>query len=282
MWAWDERYPNKAQLRLEIRMMQESIKGAIFALTERDNIIGIYAKGSSVKTWDSPLDYVPELSDLDIHLLLHDDSPFTSIPKALSFQTEMEGRFGQRIPKPLHLPRPQIQLLRSRLQQYSPSSLQTVKTLYGLPYQELKFGQQNHPQADRRMLLEPRAFLDGFFETVMDRHGRYMFDALRQLAWRVGPTGSRVLSVLGADFETAWGGNRTHIYQQLLKLGQTELAKNYAQFYLQAWDFFCSGYQNTNAARKEAVNPSATYAAAREAGLAGVRVLELGLAIGGE
>ena len=31
----------------------------------------IYAKGSAVKPWDSPLDYVPILSDLDIHIKLY-------------------------------------------------------------------------------------------------------------------------------------------------------------------------------------------------------------------
>lgn len=263
---WDDSYPSQAQLRLEISLMQQSILEALLALTEPDNLKGIYAKGSAIKAWDSLIDYVPELSDIDIHVLLGDDSPFENTPAALGFQAEMETRFRQKIGQPLHLPRVQIQLLRSRMAQYSPSSLKTVKTLYGLPYEQLSFGQPNTRQADQQMLLEPQAFLQGFFETVMDRHGRYMFDALRQLAWRVGPTGSRVLSVLGADFETAWGGNRTHIYQQLLMLGQTEFAQAYAQFYLRAWDFFCSGYQNTDAAR--------------EAGLAGVRVLETGLAIG--
>jgi len=32
----------------------------------------MYAKGSAVKPWCTPLDYVPILSDLDIHIMLKD------------------------------------------------------------------------------------------------------------------------------------------------------------------------------------------------------------------
>lgn len=116
------------------------------------------------------------------------------------------------------------------------------------------------------MLLEPGAFLAGLFDTLLDRPGKYLFDVLRQLSWRVGPTGSRVLSVLGADFQTAWGGNRTQVYTRLKAFNQVELAEDYATFYLNAWDFFRSSYQNTQPAR--------------EAVLAGVRVLKAGLVIG--
>jgi len=47
-----------------------------------------------------------------------------------------------------------------------------------------------------------------------------------------------------------------------------ELAENYASFYLNAWNFYRSGYHDTDAARK--------------AVLSGVQVLELGLEIGNQ
>jgi len=225
--------------------------------------LGVYIKGSSQKAWDSPIDYVPELSDIDVQVLLADDTPLTDLEAALAFQAEMEQRFRDRIPQPLHLPRPQIQLLRSRLEHYTPSL--GVQTLLGLPYKHLVFGKANHPDTDRAMLMEPQAFLAGLFDSVMDRPGKYLFEVLRQLSWRVGPTGSRVLSVLGAGLEDAWGGNRTQVYHRLNGLGQVEMAEQYAAFYLHAWNFFLSGYQNANAAR--------------EAVLAGSRVLKTGLAI---
>lgn len=40
------------------------------ALVDRfgDRISHIWVKGSAQKRWDGPVDYVPELSDVDIHL----------------------------------------------------------------------------------------------------------------------------------------------------------------------------------------------------------------------
>jgi hypothetical protein len=264
MHPWDSSYPDPPQLRLEIGAMQQSILETLQQQVAPDNLLGVYTKGSSQKTWDSPMDYVPELSDLDVQVLLQDDTPLEDVRVALGFQAAMERRFRARVTRPLHLPCPQIQLLRSRLEHYAPSY--GVQTLHGLPYEELAFGKPNHPSTDRAMLMEPQAFLTGLLDSVMDRHGKYMFDVLRQLSWRIGPTGSRILSVLGADFQTAWGGNRTQIYTRLKCFDQAELADHYAAFYLLAWDFFRSGYQNTNAAR--------------EAVLAGVAVLKAGLAIG--
>lgn len=263
MRTWDNSYPDPAQLRREIAAMQESILETLRLQVAADNLLGVYSKGSSQKNWDSPIDYVPELSDIDVQVLLQDDAPLMRLEAALAFQAEVEERFRARMPRPLHLPRPQIQLLRARLEHYTPSY--GVQTLHGLPYEQLKFGQPNHPDTDRVQLLEPQAFLEGLFDMVMDRPGKYLFEVLRQLAWRVGPTGSRVLSVLGADFQAAWGGNRTHVYTRLKAFHQTELAEQYAAFYLHAWDFFRSSYKNTHAAR--------------EALLAGVGVLKAGLAI---
>lgn len=264
MRPWDNSYPDQAQLRLEIAAMQQSILETLTQRVAANNLLGVYSKGSSQKAWDSPIDYVPELSDIDVQVLVLDDTPLTNLEAALEFQAEMEQRFRDRISQPLHLPRPQIQLLRTRLEHYAPSY--GVQTLQGLPYEQLAFGKPNHSDTDRAMLMEPQAFLAGLFDSVMDRHGKYMFDVLRQLSWRIGPTGSRVLSALGADFEAAWGGNRTQVYTRLIHFDRAELAEHYAAFYLHAWDFFRSSYQNTNAAR--------------EAVLAGVGVLKAGLAIG--
>ena len=38
-----------------------------------DRLDYMYAQGSAVKRWDSPIDYVPILSDVDLHIHLTDD-----------------------------------------------------------------------------------------------------------------------------------------------------------------------------------------------------------------
>lgn len=272
MRTWDETYPSKTQLRLETEAMQQSALEALLYSLGEQAFVGIYAKGSAVKAWDSPLDYVPELSDVDLQLALQDPDTLNNLELALGIQADLERRFFARVPQPLHLPRPQIQVINRHLDSktFSPSHPGTVRTLFGRPYEEVHpfESQEAIREADRFGLLERTKPEDlrGFPLEFFDKPGRYLFNVLRTLTWRIGPTGPRVLSVLGADFEAAWGHNRTHIYGKLKEFNQLGLAENYAGFYLNAWDFYRSGYQNTDAART--------------ATLMGVRVLELGLDIG--
>jgi hypothetical protein len=265
---WDDGYPSKAQLRLEVSMMLESVVEALLGQLGEGAFVGIYAKGSALKPWDSPLDYVPELSDLDVQLLLRDPDLLDDLERALAVQADLERRFFRRAPRPLHLPRPQIQVINRFLESptFSPSPAPVVQTLFGRPYAEV------HPltnreavrEADRWGLLERAKPEDlrAFPLNFMDMPGKYLFHCLRQLTWRVGPTASRVLSLLGSSFEEAWGHNRTHLVGRLEAAGQAGLAADYAGFYLCAWDFYRSGYADSDAARQ----------AVRH----GVRVLEAG------
>ena len=95
MRAWDKTYPSKAQLRLETAAMRQSILQTLLEFVKADNLEGVYAKGSSLKPWDSPLDYVPELSDVDVQVLLKDDSPLQDPPNALAFADRMDDSTGR-------------------------------------------------------------------------------------------------------------------------------------------------------------------------------------------
>ena len=53
--------------------MVASIVEALLRQIPSSEVAGIYFKGSAQKRWDSPVDYVPEVSDVDIHVLLRDD-----------------------------------------------------------------------------------------------------------------------------------------------------------------------------------------------------------------
>ncbi|ADD28042.1 hypothetical protein [Meiothermus ruber] len=265
---WENGYPPKTQLQLEVVVMLESVLGALLNQLGEEAFVGIYAKGSALKPWDSPLDYVPELSDIDVQLVLRDPALLNDIELALAVQAEMERRFFQRVPQPLHLPRPQIMVINPYLSDpnFSPSPAAIVQTLFGMPYTEV------HPLTDREAVREADRWgllerakpedLKAFPLNFIDMPGKYLFHCLRQLTWRVGPTASRVLSLLGSSFEEAWGHNRTHLVGRLEAAGQEQLAADYAGFYLCAWEFFRSGYTDSNTARRAIVH--------------GVRALEAG------
>ena len=253
--------------------MREAIVEALLANLGEDECVGIYAHGSSLKGWDSPIDYVPEISDVDIQMVLRDPKVLTDdLDRVLAIAADYETRFARHVPDPIHLPRPQIQVINKELEipEFLPSPPGSSRTLFGRPIAEVR--PQPDPafvvQVDRATLQQTAniEWLASLPMWLIDRPGKYAWQALRDMAWRISPTGSRVLSVLGAGFEEAWGGNRTHVVERLAVRGQEELAERYASFYLHSWDYFLSGNADATAAR---------------AGLAaGARVLQLGHAIG--
>ncbi len=78
-------------------------------------IQGIYLKGSGQKEWDSPVDYVPEISDVDIHIQFYSDESWPrrigTFAQAVSIQRAVETSYLSKIREPLHLPRPQLMVV---------------------------------------------------------------------------------------------------------------------------------------------------------------------------
>src|SRR5687768_9127389 len=70
--TWTARHPDPARVRAEVEGMTDAYVAALLERLPREQIVGLYAKGSAVKPWDAPIDYVPELSDVDLHVLVHD------------------------------------------------------------------------------------------------------------------------------------------------------------------------------------------------------------------
>ena len=76
----------------------------------------LYAKGSAVKPWDGPIDYVPTLSDLDLHLetVLADGlaaTPQEAFDVAMRLSAKHEARLRRVRPDAFHLPRAQLSFL---------------------------------------------------------------------------------------------------------------------------------------------------------------------------
>ena len=122
--------------------------------------------------------------------------------------------------------------------------------LYGEDYLEADY---SDPVPIRRMdsknLLRDAAFISELPLMVIDKPAKYLWQALRQLTWRVSPVGSRVTHISGVDTETAWSLNRTGAVAMLRETGHGGLADSYASFYISAWDYFLSSYQDTGAGR---------------------------------
>ena len=237
--------------------MREAITEAILTVLGEAEVIAILGHGSSLKHWDSPIDYVPEISDVDVQVVLRDPGLLDDhLENALAIQRQYERRYAQRKPTSRHFPRPQIMVINRLLT--SPEFLSgppgTGATLYGKPFEELR--PQPDPrfvtEVDRKTLLGDanRPWLENLPSHIIDRPGKFLFQPLRDLSWRVAPLAPRVLSVLGARFEEAWGQNRTGLVQSLNAHGQPEFADAYAGFYLEGWNFFLSGYSDADAARR--------------------------------
>ena len=140
---WSSRYPDRGRLRSEVDGLAACFLEQLLASIPESEIRGFYYKGSSKKVWESPLDYVPEVSDVDMHLWFHDDDAWhrylDTVPQAMEVLKGVEARFRARVPEPLHEPRPQLIVMNKMLADipdfvYSPRS--TVTVLYGEKYPE--------------------------------------------------------------------------------------------------------------------------------------------------
>lgn len=234
--------------------MTDAFLDALFEVFPAEDISRVTAKGSSRKPWDSPIDYVPELSDVDIHVRFKappdPETYYVSLDDGLRMQESIERGYSRRVPKPIHVPRLQfipVNILEQKLL-YIPSPPSTVDVLYG-PADSAEVDEQASRSASRSHLLEYQPYLAALGEHVSEKSTRYLWDVLRQLTWRVGPAAPRALEVLGVPYNQAWGCNRSTLVKLLEEVGQVELARAYTSFYLHEWTFFLSGYKDGAAGR---------------------------------
>jgi hypothetical protein len=246
------------QYRSEVEAMKTAYLETILEVIPRPALRDVFFKGSAFKPWDSTIDYVPELSDVDIHVWFEDDDGFDKtfpiLEAALEFTAKAEARFFAACPKPLHVPRVQLialnRLLAGEFFVSSPPSV--THSHFRLQYPS---GQNTDPEViraiDLRLLQKyanPR--LDVIRpERMIDKHGQDLGAALRDLAWRVGPLASRALSVLGSSYEQAWGHNRSNLMLKLEAQGQHDLVSSIRGFYRNAWTYFLSQHRDGPAAR---------------------------------
>jgi len=212
---------------------------------------------------------------VDIHLLLNNDSSigkyFGSIEQTLEIQSRVEERYFSKDPHPLHVPRPQLTLLNKLLHDdnyvHPPTSV--VSVLYGEDAPEPDYGNPDRIRAsDCSMLVGNGEFLQVLPLQAVDRPAGYIRETLKAISWRVSPAGPRVLHITGLPTEVAWSVNRTSAALLLKEKGQEQLAQDYADYYLHAWEYYLSEYTDSSAGRLSL--------------LAGVNVLTKGMGIAHE
>jgi len=201
-----------------------------------------YAKGSSIKPWSSPIDYVPFLSDLDIHVMLRegrsaffegDDAFF----EAIRVSRRYEELFLERRKEYLHVPRPQVVLLNNLAEDplYVPSRVRDVLVLIGYPPEPTPVPVETIQTIDSKQILELVAFLEPLPMSLMDKTGLDLWVVVRRMSWLVSPTPVRLLTQYSDDPQEVWSWNRTRICEELEGQGFSQISSDYREYYMSGW-----------------------------------------------
>lgn len=242
--------------------------------TYGEALVSLYAKGSAVKPWDGPIDYVPTLSDLDLHLETTlagglSETPAEALEVAMRLSTEHEARFRAVRPNAFHLPRAQLSFLNDLHAMPDVVILPAgVRTLVGAEPEATPHTPERIRVIDRQQLLALDAVLAGIPRSLMDRSGIDLFTLIRRLTWRVSPTPVRLLSVRGEDPREVWTWNRTRIVAALEHHGLAEVAAPYREWYETGWRLELGGWRDGAAMRACIAHAHAVLGACLDAGRA--------------
>lgn len=254
---WNDGYPDPERLRHEVSRMSEAIVETLLDNIPNDEIRAIYLKDSAKKRWDTPIDYVPEASDLDVHVWFHDDelesSLFSDLDQAFKVQRDIGSRYRKKCPQPVHTPRPQIMILNTLLRRpgYMHSPPDSAKVLFGEDYPVADYSAVDEIKRYKcHDLLAFADILDRYPYRIFDRPDKYLAELLRDLSYRVSPVGPIVLQLAGIDPMSAWSMNRTEVTRALEDIGEGGLAETYVGYFLARWRWFLSGAADLDAVRE--------------------------------
>ncbi len=211
-------------------------------------------KGSGIKEWESPVDYVPVISDIDIHVGTKKGMPLFQENRegflcSLETTRLYEEMFKEKRPDHLHIPRPQIMVVKENRGDWLPESPAEFKPLYG----EVPLKPEEPEESLRARDLEELAGLAPLLarlpEYVIERIDLEYYRVLRMLCWVVSPTPVRVLSQY-TDPKHAWTLNRTKALRLLERSGLREIAEPYREYYLTGWKAFTEGFRGNETMRQ--------------------------------
>lgn len=214
----------------------------------------IFTKGSSSKSWETDIDYVPLISDVDIHIKLRNNkkrilSYKNGFDQAFFFTSNYEKRFliacKQVNHEKIHLPRVQIVELEShgRKGYVVPPRNKDVIWVQGSFQFPEEMEHNKIREMDRKSLLQEKPFIDSLPQTLFELSGLDYYTLLYRLSSRISPCPIRLLTqVLAENPHEIWSLNKSSIHKMLLENEFTTIADNYEQFYLNGWRLFESSF----------------------------------------
>ncbi|MBN2334274.1 hypothetical protein JXL21_01860 [Candidatus Bathyarchaeota archaeon] len=211
-------------------------------------------KGSSTKRWDSPVDYVPVVSDVDIHVGIKEGQPLVPQNRegflhSIETTRLYEEMFKEARPGHIHVPRIQFAIMNEARGDWLPESPDEVKTLYGeVPLKPVESAESMRAR-DLKELTELAPLLGRLPEHVIERIDLEYYRVLRMLCYVVSPTPVRVLSQ-SLDPRHVWKLNRTHVLRLLEREGYTSIAEPYREYYITGWRAFTEGFRGNDTMRQ--------------------------------
>jgi hypothetical protein len=221
----------------------------------------VYAKGSANKVWESHIDYVPTISDVDIHITLKDDKPLfgpysNDFDSAVVISRRCEEEFLRRRPDYFHIPRMQVietHFLKAN-RKYTPPRPKDILVLYGAPVFQKPPKPKAIQEGDLERVVEEKEYIFEMPRRIFDRTELDWWSVIRVMTWKVSPMPVRILTQHYSDPIEVWSWNRTKIHAALQEHEYDKLARYYHGFYDAGWRLFLSGFKDLEAFRETAVN----------------------------
>jgi len=237
------------------RDVEAGLKAWVTVLKEDlgSRIAYAYAKGSALKKWESPIDYVPTISDLDIHIMLaDDDSLFSgsseSFEESMHLSKRYEDEYLRTHPDHLHVPRTQIMTINrlSTILEYVPPRPQDIRAIIGEMSEPILQDDDNIRRIDRDNLMNYQEYLEALPRRIFDRTGLDYWFIIREMCWRVSPAPLRLLTQITENPLDVWSWNRTRTAKELREQGYSTIADHYRDYYLAGWKLFLSGFTSSD------------------------------------
>jgi hypothetical protein len=241
---WNNTYPSKELLRKDVNALVDSTNYTLFKYFNKKDIYGIYYKGSSSKQWGSIIDYVPGISDVDIHVQFINDKIFDKVihnpDVAMKFSEDNEKQFRSISKKIYHMPELQLNSLNNlhHNKDYRSTPSKAVKVLYGRPYPINKIAEKTIKKISHDQISELKTYIDKLPNRILDKNSLSMKKFLKDLSWRINPQAANFLVFHDVNYDDAFSMNRTDIVSTLRKVGFKDEAKDFEGFYYYAWKYF--------------------------------------------
>ena len=208
--------------------------------------------------WETDIDYVPRISDVDIHIkLLHSRKKILTkenpLNQSLFLSKFYETNFNQycleKNYEPVHLPRVQIVQLdfHGRKGFVVPPREQDIFWIQGKGTFAAEMDLNLVIIIEKRIFLNELLFILYITETLFELSQLDYYTLLYKLNSRISPTPIRLLSqVLNDNPHDLWALNKTSVKRKLLESGYHELATHYENYYLNGWKLFEKNFISTD------------------------------------